>query len=191
MIIFFSYIPTGLLQICGKLFLELTGKPEKFVLDSASLVILWSHMLQLAAWEYQFIDCFTLRWIPAKSLLLGMLVTQYYLHYFFQATNWVKSRETVLLMIISISIVGMTGLLSLSTGAGRAAGSTVFNRCLGQTSAMEVKYNMFIKKFRMNRHLLLFENVFSPMYRLIFLSKYLSKFAVTSKLIKYLWVARS
>ena len=58
----------------------------------------------------------------------------------FQATNWVKSVETVLLMMMISSIFGITVLLSLSTGAGRAAGSTVFNRCLGQTSSIEVKY---------------------------------------------------
>ena len=59
---------------------------------------------------------------------------------FFQATNWLRagSRETKLLAAVSAATIGTTILLSLSTGAGKVAGSTTFNRCIGHSSAFEV-----------------------------------------------------
>ena len=50
---FNSCPPTGQHLWHGKSCLALSGTTEIFVLDTASSVMLWSPMLQLAAWELQ------------------------------------------------------------------------------------------------------------------------------------------
>ena len=52
--------------------------------------------------------------------------------------------------LICACIFGIAIILSLSTGAGKVAGSTTFNRCMGQTSVVEVSRQNLQTRFNKN-----------------------------------------
>ena len=92
--------------------------------------------LGIATYRILFVKVSPCGWL----LILGINVKNVIFHLYLQATNWVKSRygENFLLIMICLSIFGVTFVLSQLTGAGRVSESATFNRCMGQSSATEV-----------------------------------------------------